>query len=86
MNILIKHIIRLKNTVLRHMRMISLKMQYGSQIKLQKFHFRDNFHVYIEDEGILEIGKNCFFASLPIVFSNVLIKYIRFSGLLLPIL
>lgn len=61
MNILIKHIIRLKNTVLRHMRMISLKMQYGSQIKLQKFHFRDNFKVYIEDEGILEIGKNCFF-------------------------
>lgn len=61
MNILVKHIIRLKNTVVRHLRMLSLKLQYGSQIKLQKFHFRDNFHVYIEDEGILEIGKDCFF-------------------------
>lgn len=61
MNILVKHIIRLKNTVVRHLRMISLKLQYGNHIKLQKFHFRDNFHVYIEDEGILEIGKDCFF-------------------------
>ena len=71
MNILIKHIIRLKNTVLRHMRMISLKMQYGSQIKLQKFHFRDNFHVYIEDEGLLEIGKNCFFNNGCSIGENV---------------
>lgn len=63
MNILIKHIIRLKNTVARHLKMLSFKLQYGDQIKLQKFHFRDNFHIYVEDDGTLEIGKGCFFNS-----------------------
>lgn len=61
MNILAKHIMRLKNTIFRHLKIISLKLQYGDQIKFQKFHFRDNFHVFVEDDGTIEIGQGCFF-------------------------
>lgn len=52
----------------------ALKKYYSSQIKnlifkftvrqsvsIQKFHFRSGFHVFIEENGILEIQKNVFF-------------------------
>ena len=61
MNIFVKHIIRLKNTMVRHLKILSLKIQYGNQIKLEKFHFRDGFHVYIENNGVLKVGRGCFF-------------------------
>ena len=63
MNIFVKHIIRLKNTIVRHIRIIALKLQYGDHFRFKKFHFRDNFHVYVEDDGFIEIGKGCFFNS-----------------------
>lgn len=58
-----KHIIRLKNTVSRRIRVISLKLQYGNQFQAEKFHFRKGFTVFIEKDGILKIGKNVFFNS-----------------------
>lgn len=56
-----KHLMRLKNTLHRRIKVVSLKCQYGSQFKAEKFHFRSGFHVYIEDKGSITIGKNCFF-------------------------
>lgn len=61
MNILVKHAIRLKNTVKRHLGVLELKIKYGKQVHMGKFHFRNGFNVYIEGEGKLEIGNNCFF-------------------------
>lgn len=57
----IKHCIRLNNTISRRLKMISLKCQYGNCFKYEKFHFRKGFHIYIEDGGSIFIGKNCFF-------------------------
>lgn len=57
----VKHIARLKNTVSRKLRVISLKLQYGKQFQAQKFHFRKGFGVFIEENGNLEIGRNVFF-------------------------
>ena len=61
MNILVKHAIRLKNTVRRHLGVIELKIKYGKQVQMGKFHFRDGFNVYVEGNGKLKIGDNCFF-------------------------
>lgn len=52
---------RLKNTVYRRYKMLVWNLQYGENIVLEKFHFRDNFRIYIEENGILKIGKNVFF-------------------------
>lgn len=57
----IKHIRRLKNTISRRIKVISLKLQYGSQFQAEKFHFRKGFSVFIEEDGLLKIGKNVFF-------------------------
>lgn len=56
-----KHITRLKNTINRKVKIISLKLQYGNQFQAEKFHFRKGFSVFIEENGILKIGKNVFF-------------------------
>lgn len=59
--LIVKHIMRLRNTLTRRYRMICWKWQYGAQFQAKKFHFRDNFRIYIEEQGILQIGKNVFF-------------------------
>lgn len=41
--------------------MFSLKLQYGKQFQAEKFHFRKGFSVFIEENGLLKIGKNVFF-------------------------
>lgn len=58
---LVKHIMRLKNTIARNWKMLKLHIEYGKRLSCKKFHFRDNFHIYIEDKGALYIGRNCFF-------------------------
>lgn len=58
---IIKHIMRLKNTIVRHWKILKLKLEYGKKIDVKKFHFREGFHVYLEEKGVLKIGKNCFF-------------------------
>lgn len=57
----IKHICRLYNTIHRRLKVLSLNLQYGKNFQAQKFHFRRGFQVFIEDNGILCIGKNVFF-------------------------
>lgn len=61
MNLICKHIMRLRNTLYRRYKMLLWSLQYGDNIVLEKFHFRDNFHIYIEEDGILKIGRNVFF-------------------------
>lgn len=61
MNLLLKHIVRLKNTLLRRYKILCFKLMYGGKFKYEKFHFRSGFHIYIEDDGKLKIGSNCFF-------------------------
>lgn len=61
LNLLSKHIMRIKNTIYRRLKMFLLKCQYGKRFKYEKFHFRNGFHIYIEDNGFINIGKNCFF-------------------------
>lgn len=61
MNLIIRHITRLNSTIRRHWRMIALKLQFGAQFQAEKFHFRKGFSVFIEEDGILSIGKGCFF-------------------------
>lgn len=61
LKLLSKHLIRIKNTINRRLKMFLLKCQYGKSFQYKKFHFRNGFHVYIEDEGCINIGKNCFF-------------------------
>lgn len=63
MNIVLKHLIRLKNTIQRRIKMLSLIMQYGNSFTYQKFYFRKKFSVFIEDNGYISIGKGCFFNS-----------------------
>lgn len=57
----IKHICRLYSTIHRRLKVLSLNLQYGKNFQAQKFHFRRGFQVFIEDNGILCIGKNVFF-------------------------
>ena len=61
MNFMCKHIMRLKNTLYRRYKMLTWKFQYGDSLIAKKFHFRDNFHIYIEEDGLLIIGENVFF-------------------------
>lgn len=61
LKLLSKHIMRIKNTICRRLKMFVLKCQYGKNFRYEKFHFRNGFHVYIEDSGFIKIGKNCFF-------------------------
>lgn len=61
LRLIIKHLMRLKNTIHRRLKILSLNLQYGNQFRSQKFHFRSGFHVFIEENGILEIQKNVFF-------------------------
>ena len=61
MNVIIKHIIRLSNTIKRRIKIITLKLQYGSSFQAEKFHFRKGFSVFIEESGTVKIGKNVFF-------------------------
>ena len=61
MNIICKHLIRLKNTLYRRYKMFLWHIQYGDRINLKKFHFRNGFRIYLEENGILKIGKNTFF-------------------------
>lgn len=61
MNFIIKHILRLHNTIKRNLKMLSLKLQYGDNFQYEKFHFRANFSVLIEKTGKISIGRNCFF-------------------------
>lgn len=61
MNFICKHIMRLKNTLYRRYKMLLWTLQYGNNIVAKKFHFRDEFHIYIEENGILKIGNNTFF-------------------------
>lgn len=56
-----KHIMRLYNTIRRRLKIGLIKAQYGSKFKYQKFHFRKGFSVFIENDGIVSIGKNVFF-------------------------
>ena len=61
LKLLIKHMMRLKNTLRRRLHMICWNLHYGKQFKAKKFHFRDNFRIYIEENGQLQIGEKCFF-------------------------
>lgn len=61
--LLIKHIIRLNNSIQRRIKTFFLKLQYGKQFQAEKFHFRKGFSVFIEEDGLLKIGKNVFFNS-----------------------
>lgn len=61
LKLVIKHIMRLKNTLRRRWHMKVWKLYYGKQFQAEKFHFRDNFNIYIEENGQLKIGRNCFF-------------------------
>lgn len=61
MNFLVKHILRLRNTLRRNLTMLGLKLQYGSRLQAKKFHFRNNFSLIIEGEGKISIGRNVFF-------------------------
>lgn len=72
-----KHLTRLKNTIRRRLKIMSLKLQYGNQFQAAKFHFRSNFHVFIEEQGIVKIKNNVFFnnncsitARLKIIIGN----------------
>ncbi|PWM76635.1 MAG: acyltransferase [Phascolarctobacterium sp.] len=69
-----KHVMRLKNTLYRRLKIFSLWCQYGSQFKFKKFHFREGFHVFIEDKGFVQIGKNCFFNLNCSITARELIK------------
>ena len=59
----VKHVVRLKNTIVRRIKIVSLKLQYGKQFQAKRFHFRRGFSVFIEEDGFLEIGRNVFFNS-----------------------
>lgn len=61
LKLIIKHMMRLKNTLRRRWHMIGWNLHYGKQFKAEKFHFRDNFNICIEKNGQLTIGRNCFF-------------------------
>ncbi len=61
LRLLSKHIMRLKNTIRRNAKVISLKCQYGDHFQSKKFHFREGFHVFIEENAYIYIGANCFF-------------------------
>ena len=52
----IKHVVRLKNTIVRRTKIVSLKLQYGKQFQAKKFHFRRGFSVFIEED--CWIGSN----------------------------
>lgn len=56
-----KHIMRLSNTLRRHYKMLIWNLRYGRQFSAEKFHFRDGFQIYIEEEGVLKIGRGTFF-------------------------
>lgn len=62
--LIIKHMMRLKNTLRRRWHMIGWNLHYGKQFKAEKFHFRDNFRIYIEENGQLTIGRNCFLTTI----------------------
>lgn len=61
MNILVKHILRLKRSLQRSWKMLGLSLMYGKQFETEKFHYRDPLHIIIEGQGKLCIGNNCFF-------------------------
>lgn len=58
--LIVKHLIRLRNTLHRHSRMLWWQLKYGKQFRAKKFHFRDDFHLYIEKYGIVNIEQNVF--------------------------
>ena len=72
--LLSKHTMRLKNTLYRRIKIFSLKCQYGSKFKSEKFHFRTGFHLFIEDNGQVEIGQNCFFNTNCTITARKLVK------------
>lgn len=51
LKLIIKHMMRLKNTLRRRWHMIGWNLHYGKQFKAEKFHFRDNFNICIEKDG-----------------------------------
>ena len=59
--LLSKHIMRLKNSLYRRVKIFLLKCQYGTKFNAKKFHFRTGFHIFIEDAGNVQIGNGCFF-------------------------
>ncbi len=69
-----KHLMRLKNTLYRRIKVFSFKCQYGKQFKAQKFHFREGFHIFIEESGVVQIGKNVFFNNNCSITSRKLVE------------
>ena len=61
LRLLSKHITRLKNSIRRNTKIILLKCQYGDNFQAEKFHFREGFHIFIEEGAYIYIGANCFF-------------------------
>mgnify|MGYP003266525400 CR=1 FL=1 len=64
LDLITKHTIRLKNTLRRNLKMLSLKLQYGQRFQAEKFHFRKGFYVSVGKTGLLKIGKDVFLTTI----------------------
>lgn len=58
---LVRAIIRWNKSLRRRWKLFSLNLQYGNRFSAERFEFRKNLNIVIVGDGVLTIGKGCFF-------------------------